>query len=127
MMIYSENRECVPSCLYPFAVLAFPMLSKTGFCRSRKRCKASWQVACKHGDTDKGRTPSGRPGTRGDQSIDQRMDEATTKREKGSRVENADVGLHRDEGRKTEDELLKPTCQITQDSLVLIRSRRNSY
>lgn len=29
------------------------------------------------------------------------MDEATTKREKGSRVENADVDLHRDERRKT--------------------------
>lgn len=61
----SENRECLPSCPLPLRCPRLPLPSKTGLCRGRKRCKAPWQVACKHGDTDKGRTlkrPAGNEG-----------------------------------------------------------------
>lgn len=68
---------------HPCAVPASQCRQRLGCAEAANDVRRRGQVACKHGDTDKGRTPGGRPEPRGDQSIAQGTEEATTKQARG--------------------------------------------
>lgn len=123
-MMSSENRERVPSCPYPLAVLA------------SSRCQ---RLDLAEAANDAGLRGK-RPANMGTQTKNKHQ--AVGRERVATRVSMN--GLKRPPkppggfpelrtltssctGRKTEDKPLKPTCQIIQECLVLIRSRRGSY